>query len=82
MEFDAVFLYGLESLKDPSEIGIDPEERDIRERFERLNLVGPTRAKDRLYIYYKRPNRYVRQLVEERGSVRSWTYPDDYPGES
>jgi AAA domain/UvrD-like helicase C-terminal domain len=81
IEFKAVCLYGLDELKDPDEPGLDSEEHASRLHFERINLVGPSRAKDRLYIYYRKPNRFVKRLFKS-GAVNEWTYPDDYSGES
>lgn len=81
IEFSVVCIYGLDELRDPDEPDLDPEERANRTQFERLNLVGPSRAKDRLYLYYRKPNRFVKRLFES-GAVNEWTYPDDYPGEN
>ena len=81
IEFSAVCIYGLDELRDPEEPDIDQEEKINRTQFERLNLVGPSRAKDRLYLYYRKPNRFVKRLFES-GAVNEWAYPDDYSGEN
>ena len=81
IEFSAVCIYGLDELRDPDEPDLDPEERENRIQFERLNLVGPSRAKDRLYLYYRKPNRFVKRLFKS-GAVNEWIYPDDYLGEN
>jgi hypothetical protein len=78
LEFGVVALFGLDQLKDPHEIGIDETEREERRRRERLCLVGPTRAKDLLYITYTKSNRYIDQLVGSEADHRAWVWPDDY----
>jgi len=78
LEFGVVALLGLDQLKDPNEAGIDSEEKEERCRSERLCLVGPTRAKDLLYITYTKSNRYIDQLVGSAAPHRPWVWPDDY----
>ena len=82
IEFDAVLIHGLDELRDPNEPDISVEERNERLLFERVNLVGPTRAKNRLFIYYRKSNRFVDELFKHEEAVRLWKYPDQYPGES
>lgn len=82
IEFEAVLIYGLDELRDPNELDITQVERNERLLFERVNLVGPTRAKDRLIIYYRKSNRFVDELFKRKEAVRMWKYPDQYPGES
>ena len=45
---------------------------------ERLVLVGPTRAKDRLFIYYSKMNSYLERLNVHPESVTFRVYPEDY----
>ncbi len=78
LEFGVVALLGLDQLKDPNEVGIELEEREARGRGERLCLVGPTRAKDLLYITYTKSNRYIDQLVGSKAPHRRWVWPDNY----
>ena len=78
LEFSVVALLGLDQLKDPHEVGIDDSDREERRRNERLCLVGPTRAKDLLYITYTKSNRYIDQLVGSTAAHRAWVWPDDY----
>ena len=74
LEFPAVLLLGLEDLDKPQNDDI-PEEH---ERNSRLNLVGPSRAKDRLLIYYTRQNSFVDRLRDNSKTVNFRTYPEDY----
>lgn len=78
LEFGVVALVGLDQLKDPNEAGIDASEREDRGRSERLCLVGPTRARDLLYITYTKSNRYIDQLVGSAAPHRPWVWPEDY----
>lgn len=82
IEFDAVLIHGLDELRDPKEPDISADELQTRLLFERVNLVGPTRAKNRLFIYYRKSNRFVNELFKHEEAVRIWKYPDQYPGES
>jgi hypothetical protein len=78
LEFGVVALMGLDQLKDPNEAGIEAVEKEERGRRERLCLVGPTRARDLLYITYTKRNRYIDQLVGSTAPHRAWVWPDDY----
>jgi hypothetical protein len=72
LEFSVVFLVGLDDLSDEGE-----DEPMIR-KGERLVLVGPTRARDRLFIYYSKINTYLERLSGHPESVTFRTYPDDF----
>lgn len=73
LEFDVVFLMGLEHLPDP--LGT----ADI-DRQGRTGYVGATRARDQLMLSYSKDNAYlerIRALPED--TLRRWVWPDDYP---
>ena len=72
LEFSVVFLLGLDELSE------DEENLPMVRKGERLVLVGPTRAKDRLFIYYSKMNSYLERLNHHPESVTFRTYPDDY----
>ena len=72
LEFSVVFLLGLDELSE------DEEDLPMVRKGERLVLVGPTRAKDRLFIYYSKMNSYLERLNEHPESVTFRVYPDDY----
>ncbi len=82
LEFDYVLLIGLDSLKNPKENGISYVELETRTRFNRNVLVGPSRAKDFLYIYYSKPNYVVERFSDARDlgafEFDYWEYPRDY----
>lgn len=80
LEFPIVFLVGLESIKgdissDEPDTSQDPEVAMSRAK---LNLVGPSRARDILYIFYTQSNAYLRRLKESRAQIQESVYPDDY----
>jgi superfamily I DNA/RNA helicase len=73
LEFDVVFLVGLEYLPDPD--GTDDVDRQGR-----TGYVGATRARDQLVLCYTKDNTYlerIRALPEI--TLRRWVWPDDYP---
>jgi hypothetical protein len=72
LEFSVVFLLGLDELSE------NEEDLPMIRKGERLVLVGPTRAKDRLFIYYCKMNSYLERLNEHPESVTFRVYPDDY----
>lgn len=72
LEFSVVFLLGLDDLSD------DEEDEPMLKKGERLVLVGPTRARDRLFIYYAKQNIYLRRLSDHPESVTFRSYPEDY----
>lgn len=81
LEFGVVCLVGLEQLKDPEEGDLKPEELASRERTSRLCLVGPTRARDLLFISYTKNSVFLERLRSSDADFRVWTWPDDYAGE-
>lgn len=72
LEFSVVFLLGLDQLSE------DEENAPLIRKGERIVLVGPTRAKDRLFIYYSKLNSYLERLNEHPESVTFRVYPEDY----
>ena len=78
LDFEAVLIAGLEQIKDPEDESIDHDEQIQRMRFEKLNLVGPSRAKDRCMIFYSKSNKYIDRLRADDSEANIWTYPDDY----
>jgi superfamily I DNA/RNA helicase len=82
LEFPIVFLVGLESIKgdisgEELDVSDDPDSLISRAR---LNLVGPSRAKDLLFIFYTQSNAYLRRLKESNASLKESVYPEDYGG--
>lgn len=74
LEFDVVFLVGLENLPNPD--GTSDADRQGR-----TGYVGATRARDQLVLTYSKDNVYlerIRSMPPE--SLRRWVWPDDYPG--
>ena len=72
IDFDVVFLVGLEDLPD--------DESDDSIVQGRVGYVGMTRAKDQLVITYSKDNAYlerIRNLPED--TLRRWVWPDDFP---
>ena len=72
LEFSVVFLLGLDELSE------DEENAPLIRKGERILLVGPTRAKDRLFIYYSKLNSHLERLNEHPESVTFRIYPEDY----
>lgn len=79
LEFRNVFLLGLDELfsseKLKSENDIQKVSKDSRLR---LLLVGPSRSKERLHIYYSRSSVFIDRLSGVRELVNYQVYPDDY----
>ena len=73
LEFSIVFLIGLDEIWDQED-----DDEDLIKRAESLMLVGPTRAKDRLFIYYKKDNVYFDRLSKHPESVTFRVYPEDF----
>jgi len=73
LEFSIVFLIGLDEIWDEEE-----DDEELEKRAESLMLVGPTRAKDRLFIYYKKDNQYFDRLSKHPDSVTFRVYPEDF----
>ena len=80
--FDSLLELPLSLLLSPDELDEeeDPEDddEDLIKRAESLMLVGPTRAKDRLFIYYKKDNVYFDRLSKHPESVTFRVYPEDF----
>lgn len=71
-EFDVVFLLAVESLPESKS-----NEDDLSRR--RIAYVGPTRAKDELFITYTKQNRFIKVMHSmPKEFVQPWTWPDDY----
>jgi superfamily I DNA/RNA helicase len=71
-EFDVVFLMAVEALPNKNQ---DPE--DTKKR--RSAYVGPTRARDELFITYTKRNDIIDKLHDAPTSLISpWTWPDDF----
>lgn len=81
LEFGLICLLGLEQLDDHREQGIDAVEAEQRKHRMRLGLVGPSRAKDMLMIYYSKHNVFLERLKNSNAPFRAWIYPDDYGSE-
>ncbi|MEZ0447369.1 3'-5' exonuclease [Cellulomonas sp. ICMP 17802] len=75
LEFDVVFLVGLENLP-------EGEQSEEAERQGRAGYVGMTRARDQLIVTYSKDNAYLERI---RGlpveTLRRWVWPDDFPEE-
>lgn len=78
LEFDHVFLVGLESVaKDYQQLPSNYLDlSDLREA--RVNLVAPTRAKETLTVYYSADNVFIRNLYDHPESYARRSYPEDY----
>ena len=73
LEFDVVFLVGLEQLPDPD--GTDDVDRQGR-----TGYVGATRARDQLVLSYTKDNAYLERIrALPEATLRRWVWPDDYP---
>lgn len=77
LEFSCVFLVGLDEIKIPIE-GKDFTERSFLQNRARLNLVGPTRAADALYILYSKENTYIQRLRAVNSQINYFRWPDDF----
>lgn len=76
LEFRQVYLVGLEHLAGDA---VDLSGWSSNELGESaLNLIGPTRAKDRLTVYYSKDNLFLKRLAEHEELFQLRRYPDDY----
>lgn len=77
LEYSIAFVVGLDELKEP---GTQSSLKEIgeAERFVRVNLVGPTRAKDLLYILASKDNTYIRRVKEVPSGLLVHRWPEDY----
>ena len=73
LEFSIVFLIGLDEIWEQ-----EGDDEELTKRAESLMLVGPTRAKDRLFIYFKKDNPYFDSLSKHPESVTFRIYPEDF----
>jgi superfamily I DNA/RNA helicase len=82
LEFRYVLLVGLDRLAD----GFEQVQRNLSTeetvRQARLNLVGPTRAKEQLNMYYAKDNVFLKRLIGKESLVKLRRYPEDYDGEN
>lgn len=72
LEFRHVYLVGLEHLGDLE----DQPSNDLGEAA--LNLIGPTRAKDRLTVYYSKDNVFLKRLALNEELYQPLRFPEDY----
>ena len=77
LEFQAVFLVGIDELKSPDQAK-DAEERAGFVRRARLNLVGPTRAKDSLFVIAAKENSYIKRVKDRASDLVMHHWPEDY----
>lgn len=77
LEFQVVFLVGIDELKSPDQAK-DAEERADFVRRARLNLVGPTRAKDSLFVIASKENSYIRRVKDRASELVMHHWPEDY----
>lgn len=78
LEFRYVFLLGLEEIARSFE-ELPANYSQIEElRETRLNFVGPTRAKDKLVVYYSKDNLFLRRLHKNKETFQERRYPEDY----
>ncbi len=82
LEFRFVFLVGLDKLADGFEEVKSSWSHDETIRQARLNLVGPTRAKEQLNMYYSKDNVFLKRLIGHENLVQLRRYPDDYEGKA
>ena len=79
LEFRNVFILGLDELflseKIQRESDVQKVQNDTRLR---ILLVGPSRSKERLHIYYSRSSVFIDRLSGVEDFVSYQVYPDDY----
>jgi superfamily I DNA/RNA helicase len=76
LEFRQVYLVGLEHLSG-EEFGQEAQlSNQLGEAS--LNLIGPTRAKDRLTVYYSKDNPFLKRLTQREELFQLRRYPEDY----
>ncbi len=74
LEFAHIAMIGLEEIPDQSEEVLEAD-GDFRGNY---YLIGPTRAKDTLAIYYSKDNIYLERLLGHEELFTMRAYPDDY----
>jgi UvrD-like helicase C-terminal domain/AAA domain len=72
LEFPVVFVFGLEALDIPDDIGAADEESANRTR---VAYVAMTRAQDLLFLTYTRSNPVIDRALD----LREWSEPKVYP---
>lgn len=71
LDFDVVFLVGLEDLPDDSSVDSVVQAR--------AGYVGTTRAKDQLVITYSRDNAFLERIrALDEDMLSKWVWPDDF----
>jgi superfamily I DNA/RNA helicase len=76
LEFRHVYLVGLEHLDSEKVLKNSLSSNDLGEAA--LNLIGPTRAKDRLTVYYSKDNVFLKRLADRDELFQLRRYPEDY----
>lgn len=74
LEFSHIAMIGLEEIPDQAEEILESD-GDFRGNY---YLIGPTRAKDTLAIYYSKDNIYLERLLGYEDLFTKRAYPDDY----
>jgi hypothetical protein len=76
LEFRQVYLVGLEHLDSEKLLKNSLLSNDLGEAA--LHLIGPTRAKDRLTVYYSKDNVFLKRLADRDELFQLRRYPEDY----
>lgn len=76
LEFRQIYLVGLEHLAGDLTSLASESSNQLGEAA--LNLIGPTRAKDRLTVYYSKDNLFLKRLAARDELFQLRRYPDDY----
>lgn len=76
LEFRQVYLVGLEHLSGEEFAQESQLSNQLGEAS--LNLIGPTRAKDRLTVYYSKDNPFLKRLAQREELFQLRRYPEDY----
>jgi superfamily I DNA/RNA helicase len=82
LEFEHLFLLGLDALTDPNDPSLSLVKQEESVMFNRNVLVGPSRAKDSLTIFYFRTNYVMKRIArvrdERRFNCEFSEWPDDF----
>lgn len=76
LEFRQIYLVGLEHLAGDLIELANQSSNQLGEAA--LNLIGPTRAKDRLTVYYSKDNVFLKRLADRDELFQLRRYPEDY----
>jgi superfamily I DNA/RNA helicase len=76
LEFRQIYLVGLEHLAGDLLELASQTSNHLGEAA--LNLIGPTRAKDRLTVYYSKDNLFLKRLADRDELFQLRRYPEDY----